>query len=184
MLPNILTLSRIFVIPVIVLCFYLESNNARYCAAILYTLACITDFLDGYLARQWHQISSFGKFCDPIADKVLVAMTLLMLAGRGVIEEFHLIAAGIILAREILVSGLRSYLGQIQKILPVTRFSKWKTGIQMLAIALMLLYFASNDQTVYKIGVTSLWIAAILTAITGYRYMRKGFKYIEFSPEK
>lgn len=184
MLPNILTLSRIFVIPIIVLCFYMQDSFARYCGALLYISACLTDFLDGYLARQWHQVSSFGKFCDPVADKVLVSMTLLMLAGCGIISGMHLIAAGIILAREVLVSGLRSYLGQIQKVLHVTKFSKWKTAIQMISISLLLFYFASNNALIEKLGIVTLWLAAILTAITGYRYMRKGFKYIEFTSEK
>ena len=184
MLPNILTLSRIFVIPIIVLCFFIENTKARYCAAILYVLACLTDFLDGYLARQWHQISSFGKFCDPVADKVLVSITLLMLAGFHVVSGIHLIAACVILAREVLVSGLRSYLGQIQKILPVTKYSKWKTAIQMVSISLLLVYFASEDSIVRFWGIISLWLAACLTGFTGYRYMRRGFKYIAFTDSK
>lgn len=184
MLPNILTLSRIFIIPIIVVCFYIDSTNAKYIGAILYILACVTDFLDGYLARQWHQISGFGKFCDPVADKVLVSITVFMIAGVGVIHGIHLIAAAVILAREILVSGLRSYLGQIQKVLPVTNFAKWKTAIQMCSIAALLLYIPSEVKLYYVLGIMLLWLAAILTTITGYWYLKNGFKYIEFSPHK
>ena len=180
MLPNLLTLSRIFISPLIVLCFYINDSSARYFAVWMYAFACVTDFLDGYLARQWHQVSNFGKFCDPVADKILVSITLLMLAGKDVIVGIDLIAACIILGREVLVSGLRSYLGQIQKVLPVTRFSKVKTGTQMTAIALLLLYFASNNSFYYFCGTLSLWLAALFTAITGYRYLKKGFRYIEF----
>ncbi len=184
LIPNILTLSRIFVIPAIVSCFFICDSFVRYIGASLYLCACFTDFLDGYLARQWEQVSSFGKFCDPVADKILVSIILLMLAGYGVLSGVHLIAAATILAREVMVSGLRSYLGQIQKVLPVTKFSKWKTAIQMAAIAVLMFYFASNNGTLYGCGLTLLWIASFLTVVTGYRYMKRGFKYIEFSAKK
>lgn len=174
MLPNLLTLSRILVIPIIMACFYFDGQSIKYIAATLYVCACITDFFDGYLARQWHQISDFGKIFDPIADKLLVAIVLLMLSGHGVVYGIHLIPSAVILAREILVSGLRSYLAQIQQIIPVTKFSKWKTFTQMLAISCLLFAYASENTNIFNLGLYSLWLSSIFTIITGYRYARKG----------
>ena len=180
MLPNLLTLSRIFIIPFIILCFYSNEEYAKWGAAVIYIFACITDFFDGYLARQWHQVSDFGKFFDPVADKLLVSIILLMLAGTGIVVGMHLIPAAIILAREILVSGLRSYLSQIQQIIPVTRFSKWKTATQMLAISLLLFYAANKNSVIGFFGFSTLWLASLFTIITGYRYLKKGFLLIKF----
>lgn len=180
MLPNLLTLSRIFVIPIIIACFYIEGSYAKWTATCIYIFACITDFFDGYLARQWHQVSDFGRFFDPVADKLLVSIVLLMLAGNGVVRGVHLVAAAIILAREILVSGLRSYLAQIQQRIPVTKFAKWKTATQMVAITLLIAYYASHNSLIGVIGIVSLWLASIFTIITGYRYLKKGFLMIKF----
>lgn len=158
----------------------MQGSYVKWLSASIYICACITDFFDGYLARQWHQVSDFGKFFDPVADKLLVSIILLMLAGTGVIRGIHLIPAAIILAREILVSGLRSYLGQIQQIIPVTKFSKWKTGTQMLAIALLMIYAANHNIVIGVMSVFTLWLASAFTIITGYRYLKKGFLLIKF----
>lgn len=155
-------------------CFYFNGQSVKYVAATLYVCACITDFFDGYLARQWHQISNFGKIFDPIADKLLVSIVLLMLSGSSEVNGIHLIPAAIILAREILVSGLRSYMAQIQQIIPVTRFAKWKTFAQMLAISCLLFSYASENLDIHNIGIYSLWLSAVFTIITGYRYVLRG----------
>ena len=119
-LPNMLTMSRIFAIPFIVLCFYIDSFWAHLSATVLFIIACLTDFFDGYFARQWKQVSAFGRFLDPVADKILVSSILLMLSGMGTISGVNLIAAVVILVREIIVSGLREFMAEMRMIIPVT----------------------------------------------------------------
>ena len=131
-IPNILTVSRIGAIPVVIGFLYLDTEAGNWLAFAAYTYACITDFFDGYLARAWHQQSAFGRFLDPIADKLLVAGILLMLVGAQTISSIHVLPAAIILCREILVSGLREFLAQAQVSMPVSLLAKWKTTIQML----------------------------------------------------
>lgn len=174
-IPNILTLSRIFSIPFIVACFYVDEFWAHLSAMLLFSAACITDFFDGYFARQWHQVSAFGRFLDPVADKLLVSTILLMLSGTGSIIGVHLIGACIILAREIIVSGLRQFMSEMQLRIPVTRFAKWKTATQMCSIFCLL--FASMFPEVSEIktlGIVSLWIAVFMTIFTGIRYLKFG----------
>ncbi len=139
-------------------------------------LAAITDFFDGYLARRWHQQSSLGRMLDPIADKVLVAIVLLVLCGDQILRGGHVWAAIIILAREVLVSGLREYLGQLSVSVPVTQIAKWKTAVQMVAIGLLIAGPAGDliVPGITTIGVAGLWIAAALTLYTGYDYFRAG----------
>ena len=129
--------------------------------------ACVTDWFDGYFARRYHQISRFGRFLDPIADKLLVAAALLMLVDRGPLHGVHVLAALIILAREILVSGLREFLAELRVGLPVSQLAKWKTGVQMVAIALLLVGDAA-DHILTVVGLWMIWAAALLTLITGY----------------
>ena len=176
-LPNILTLSRIAAIPLVVACFWLDRGWSQWLSMILFVAACVTDWFDGYFARRYHQISRFGRFLDPIADKLLVAAALLMLVNSGQLSGVHVLAALIILAREILVSGLREFLAELRVGLPVSQLAKWKTGAQMVAIAVLLLGDAVPP-FIGAIGLALIWIAAALTLITGYDYLRTGLRHM------
>lgn len=176
-LPNILTLSRIGLIPVLMIAFYMESNIGRAVAAAVFIVACLTDFLDGYVARLLSQTSKLGQFLDPVADKLLVASTLLLLAGFGKIHSVSLLPAIVILCREILVSGLRESLSDIHVNVPITTLAKWKTTIQMLAISCLLISDISSF-SLQPLGELFLWIAALLTLITGYDYLRAGIRHL------
>lgn len=185
-LPNMLTYARIVAVPMVVVCFFLEghlksSDFARWLALAIFLAASITDYFDGYLARAWQQTSNIGKMLDPIADKLLVSTCLLLLAADDDgIAGWSLWAAIIILCREILVSGLREYLAALKVSVPVTQLAKWKTTIQMVAIAFLLAgpagdkIFPFTTQT----GLVLLWIAAVVTLYTGYDYFRAGLKHI------
>jgi len=184
-LPNILTYARIIAVPLVVVCFFLEgrlqsSDAARWGALAIFAIASITDFLDGYLARIWQQTSTIGRMLDPIADKLLVSACLLLLAADGTIAGWSLWAAIIILCREILVSGLREYLAELKVSVPVSQLAKWKTTIQMIAIA-FLLAGPAGDEIVPFItifGIILLWIAALITLYTGWDYFRAGLKHV------
>jgi cardiolipin synthase (CMP-forming) len=170
-IPNILTYSRILVIPIIVLVFMIsDKHTANWLAAALFMYASITDFFDGYLARAWHANSNLGKFLDPIADKLLIATCLMMLVSE---DRANLLPSLAILCREILVSGLREFLADLRISVPVSTLAKYKTATQMLAIFLLLL---GGNFTEY--GNWLLWIAAFLTLITGYAYLRTGLKHL------
>lgn len=182
-LPNLLTLSRILVIPPMVAAFYLERNWANIIACLLFVGASLTDFFDGYLARTWKQQSDIGRFLDPVADKLLVAAAILMLVGFDRLEGLQVLAALVILCREILVSGLREFLAEIRVGMPVTKLAKWKTGIQMVAIALLLLGDSGPGWLHAEgVGALGLWIAAGLTLITGYDYLHDGLKHMTGAP--
>jgi cardiolipin synthase len=142
--------------------------------------AAITDFFDGYLARKWQQQSSLGRMLDPIADKVLVAVVLLVLAGSPILYGGHMWAAIIILSREVLVSGLREYLGELQVSVPVTKIAKWKTTVQLVAIGVLIAGPAGDKIIPYltEFGIALLWIAAGLTLYTGYDYFRAGLRHV------
>lgn len=170
-LPNILTFSRIMLIPVVVFAFFSDQPWGNWIAVLAFCSACITDFLDGYLARILSQSSRLGQCLDPVADKMLVVTTLILLAAFDRITRISFIPAVIILCREILVSGLREHLSSIKAILPVSNLAKWKTGVQMAAITLLLLTDLSPIN-LSMIGEVLLWIAAGLTLITGYSYLR------------
>lgn len=173
--PNIITISRIFSIPFIIACFYIDGFVAHLTATVLFVLACITDFFDGYFARQWKQVSAFGRFLDPVADKLLVSTILLMLSGSESIFGIHKVGACIILAREIIVSGLRQFMSEMQMIVPVTRFAKWKTIMQMFSISCLLCAAMFPEiKEIHKIGIISLWIAVLMTIFTGARYLKFG----------
>lgn len=174
-LPNLLTLSRIFSIPFIVLCFYFDGFFAHLTAAVLFVIACLTDFFDGYFARQRKQVSAFGRFLDPVADKILVASILLMLSGFGFISGVNLIAAVVILVREILVSGLREFMSEMRLIIHVTRYAKWKTAMQMVSITCLLSSAMFPKFIELKqAGIVFLWLATIMTLFTGARYLYFG----------
>jgi len=178
-LPNLLTLSRIAAIPLLLVLVYLDTPLFRWLALGGYAVACITDYFDGYLARHMNQISPLGRFLDPIADKLLVASLIVMLVATQQIAGLVMIPAIIILAREILVSGLREYLAEVKVSVPVTALAKWKTAIQMLALGVLIVGDAGPAELpVQLIGEVGLWIAGILTFVTGYDYMSRGIKHM------
>lgn len=180
-IPNVLTVSRILAIPVVLGFIMLGGPLGNWLAFSAYTYACITDFFDGYLARAWHQQSAFGRFLDPIADKLLVAGVLFMLVGVETISAVHILPAAVILCREILVSGLREFLAEARVGLPVSLLAKWKTTIQMLALGFLIVGAEGPDfgfATTWEIGIYGLWIAAVITIITGYDYLRAGLRHI------
>jgi cardiolipin synthase (CMP-forming) len=179
-LPNILTYGRIVAVPAVAGLLMYGGNNARWAALAIYIVAAITDFFDGYLARKWQQQSSLGRMLDPIADKVLVAVVLLVLSADGILNGGHRWAAIIILSREVLVSGLREYLGELQVSVPVTKIAKWKTTVQLLAIGFLIAGPAGDTITAHvtPIGIGLLWVAAGLTLYTGYDYFRAGIRHV------
>ena len=176
-LPNLLTISRIVVIPVIFLSIYIRSEAWAVLSAVLFIIASITDYLDGYLARSRNETSAFGRLLDPIADKLLVASALIVILAKPgmIVSSLSYIPVIVILCRELLVSGLREFLREVNVGMPVTRLAKWKTGFQMTALSMMLLkgvwYWGG-------IGEILLWIAGVLTFVTGYQYFQKSLDYI------
>lgn len=182
-IPNLLTLLRIWAIPVIVLTFFFNDPFWAWTGAVLFILAGITDYMDGYLARHLNQLSRFGRVLDPIADKLLVGAVLLMLAYSGRLGSWGILPAVVILCREILVSGLREFLAEIKVGCPVTRLAKWKTACQMTALPMLIV--ANPEHSGYLTvlffmgGMFALWGAALLTVMTGYDYWRSGKKHME-----
>lgn len=177
-LPNLLTISRIIVIPVIFLSLYISSFGWTMLIAVLFVIAAVTDYFDGYLARSRNETSAFGRLLDPIADKLLVASALVVILAKPdmVWSKLSYIPVFIILCREILVSGLREFLREVNVGLPVTRLAKWKTGFQMTALSMMLFH----GLWIWPyIGEFLLWIAAALTFITGYQYFQKSLDYVK-----
>ncbi|NVK19564.1 MAG: CDP-diacylglycerol--glycerol-3-phosphate 3-phosphatidyltransferase [Methylocystaceae bacterium] len=179
--PNILTASRILIIPILVGLYMVGAPEGNWMSFSLYVYACITDFFDGWLARKMDLQSALGKFMDPIADKLLIATLIVMLIGFGPIEGIHVLAAGVILVRELLVSGLREFLAETKISVPVTLLAKWKTTIQMLALGFLIVGDAGPYLWVAEtvtVGYVGLWIAALLTLLTGYDYLRTGLKHM------
>ncbi len=179
-LPNLLTYGRIAAVPAIVLLYYLEGNVGRWLALLIFIAASITDFLDGYLARVWQLQSAIGRMLDPIADKLLVATSLMLLVSDNTIGGWSLLAAIVILTREISVSGLREFLAELRVSVPVTRLAKWKTTMQMVAIGFLLAGPAGDELFPYTtyIGLLLLWISALVTLYTGYDYFRAGIQHL------
>jgi len=175
-IPNYLTIIRMLAIPIIVMSFYFDDSKfAHRLGGIVFAIASITDFFDGYLARKYNIVSSFGQMFDPIADKVLVGCVLIMLVKAGRADEVPCL---LILAREFVVAGLREFLAQVQVSVPVTRLAKIKTSIQMLAITMLILgSTGSGIESLDLIGHVFLWIAAVLTLVTGYSYLKASSKY-------
>lgn len=184
-LPNLLTLSRIAVIPLIFLSVYVNCCFFNYLAGILFIAASITDYYDGKLARDRGEVSAFGRLFDPIADKLLVATALVVfLAKPGVLHAVSYIPVFVILCRELLVSGLREFLREVNVGLPVTRLAKWKTGFQMTALSML---FFKGWFIWGGLGEILLWVAGALTFITGYQYFEQSLAYIRqdtSSPKK
>jgi len=198
-LPNILTYARIAAIPVVVGCVFAQSILdgplwLRWVALAVFIAAGVTDYLDGYYARIWDQQSAFGRMLDPIADKLLVASCLLMLAADNSIHGWTLWAAIVILCREILVSGLREYLAALRVSVPVTKLAKWKTTIQLVAIGFLLAGEAGDlaisiistqiGPLVTQTGLVLLWASAIFTIYTGYDYFRAGIHHLIAEDER
>ncbi len=184
-LPNILTYARIAAVPVVVGLLFWQSLMGgglwlRWVALAVFIAAAVTDFFDGYLARAWGQQSSLGRMLDPIADKLLVASCLLMLAAGTTIRGWALLAAIIILCREVLVSGLREYLAELRVGVPVTTLAKWKTFGQLIAIGFLIAGEAGEKVLPFtiEVGITLLWLAAILTLYTGWDYLRAGLRHM------
>ena len=182
-IPNILTIGRITIVPFFVLAFYLPGFYGDLTALILFVVASFTDFLDGMLARMLGEESKLGELLDPIADKIIVATALILLVMDGTIQDYEVIAAIIILTREILISGLREFLAKGQIKLPVSNLAKLKTVLQMISIALLLSGETGNkiinfqDYNAQTVGIVFLWLSAFLTLFTGYDYMRKGIDH-------
>jgi cardiolipin synthase len=176
-LPNVLTYGRIAAVPALVGClFFLKGDVARWSAFGLFVAAGITDWLDGYLARAWEQQSTLGRMLDPIADKLLVGAVLLMLVHDNTISGISIWAAIVILCREILVSGLREFLAELNVKVHVTQLAKWKTAAQLVALAVLLAGPAADKLVPGSslAGLLLLWVAAILTLWTGYDYLKAG----------
>ena len=177
-ISNILTLLRIAVIPIIVICIYMKEPYFGWIAFFLFCLASITDYFDGYIARLRNEITNFGTFLDPIADKLLVAAVILILTSKGVIKDWDTVPALIILLREITVSGLREYLAGIKVSIPVSRIAKLKTFLQLSALAILILSESPVDLTlILYLGKFFLWLAGILTLYTAYDYVKGSMKH-------
>lgn len=194
-LPNLLTLSRIFTVPILVALLWWPNWQAGYGMAFaVYCLMGITDYFDGYLARAQGAVSRLGIFLDPIADKIMVAAVILVLTAQGVLRgpyvgDMHVIAGLIILLREMAVSGLREFLGGLQVSVPVSRLAKWKTTFQLVSLGALILGKALPGWNVvlggltmnlpHTVGLTTLWAAAVLTLVTGWDYLRVGLKHMD-----
>ena len=179
-LPNILTALRILILPVIIGLFFIPEAWAAWTALALYIVASVTDFLDGHLARKMDIVSPLGTFLDPIADKIFIGALLIVLVGFDRIDGLWQIAAIIILSRELLVSGLREFLGPLNVQLPVSKLAKWKTTLQMVALGFLVIGDYGNNvlPNTLEIGQWGLAIAAALTVITGWSYLKAGLKHI------
>lgn len=185
-LPNLLTLSRILAVPILVFLLWRPSPVDYAVTFVLYCVVGVTDYLDGYLARAQGLTSRLGQFLDPIADKIMVAAVLIMLISSRrsnpvpEIASLNIIAALVILLREIIVSGLREYLAGLQVSVPVSALAKWKTTAQLVALGALILGGAVPEMPwVHDVGIACLWIAAALTLISGYDYLRTGLKHMD-----
>jgi len=185
-IPNLLTLSRIFAVPILVFLLWRPSPVDYAITFVLYVIVGITDYFDGYLARAQGLTSRLGQFLDPIADKIMVVAVLIMLISSRKanpipeVEGFHIIAALVILLRELIVSGLREFLAPLNVSMPVSRLAKWKTAFQMIALGALILGGALPHMPwVHQVGLFSLWAAAALTMITGYDYLRVGIRHMD-----
>ncbi|MGF1620836.1 MAG: CDP-diacylglycerol--glycerol-3-phosphate 3-phosphatidyltransferase [Rhodomicrobiaceae bacterium] len=181
-LPNLLTYARLVAVPLLVaVMFFIEGEFGRWLAFVIFVMAAVTDFFDGYFARIWDQQSALGRMLDPIADKLIVGAVLLMLVADNSIEGWSVWAALIILSREILVSGLREFLAELNVRVAVSRLAKWKTTVQMVALSALLIGDAANpicNCQAVNIGLGLLWAAAVLTLYTGFDYFRAGLKHV------
>jgi cardiolipin synthase len=179
-LANRLTLSRILIIPLILLLLVIPHGWAAWLALFLFGTAGITDWLDGYLARRDGEVSRLGQFLDPIADKLLVSAVILLLVYNKQIDGFTVLPAVIILLREVAVSGLREFLAEVRVSMPVSKLAKWKTAIQIFALGFLIVgRYAPDFIPSTSIGDIGLWIAGILTVITAWDYWRLSEKHFD-----
>jgi len=178
-IPNIITFIRIFLIPIILYLLFSENPKIVLIAGLLFIVSSVSDYFDGYLARTLNQSSKLGTLLDPIADKLLIASVIVVLVDTGVISNIHVVPAIIILLREIAISGLREFLAKLNTDMPVSKLAKYKTTFQMVSLSILIisLGFELND-LLWNIGLITLWIAAIITLLSGYNYMVKGLKHI------
>ena len=189
-IPNILTIGRIIIVPFFVISFFLPGFYGEIIPFLLFILASFTDFLDGLLARLYKEESKLGELLDPIADKIIVSAALILLVMNRTIQNYEVIAAIIILTREILISGLREFLADVQVKIPVSSLASGKTFIQMFSIAILLTGETGNkivnfeDYNAQTVGIILLWLSAFLTLYTGYDYVRKGIEHIISEDEK
>ena len=189
-MPNILTIGRIIIVPFFVISFFLPGFYGEIIPFLLFILASFTDFLDGLLARLYKEESKLGELLDPIADKIIVSTALILLVMNETIQNYEVIAAIIILTREILISGLREFLAEVQVKIPVSSLAKGKTFIQMFSIAILLTGETGNkiinfeDYNAQTVGIILLWLSAFLTLYTGYDYVRKGIEHVISEDEK
>ena len=189
-IPNILTIGRIIIVPFFVISFFLPGFYGEIIPFLLFILASFTDFLDGLLARLYKEESKLGELLDPIADKIIVSAALILLVMNGTVQNYEVIAAIIILTREILISGLRELLAEVQIKIPVSSLAKGKTFIQMFSIAILLTGETGNkiinfeDYNAQTVGIILLWLSAFLTLYTGYDYVRKGIEHVISEDEK
>ena len=189
-IPNYLTIGRIIIVPILVVSFYLPGFYGDIIPLTLFIIASFTDFLDGLLARMYKEESKLGELLDPIADKIIVATALILLVMDGTIKNYEVVAAIIILTREILISGLREFLAKGKINLPVSSLAKAKTFLQMIAISVLLTGETGNkiinfqDYNAQTIGIILLWLSAFLTLYTGYEYLRKGIDHAISEDEK
>ena len=189
-IPNYLTIGRIIIVPIFVISFYLPGFYGDVIPFSLFIVAAFTDFLDGLLARMFKEESKLGELLDPIADKIIVAAALILLVMNGTVKNYEVIAAIIILTREILISGLREFLAIGRIKLPVSNLAKYKTFLQMFSISILLTGETGNkiinfqDYNAQTIGIILLWLSAFLTLYTGYEYLRKGIDHAISEDEK
>ena len=172
-ISNQITIARVLLIPLFALAFYLPGHQGHLLSAALFALASVTDWLDGYLARKRDEVTAFGRFLDPVADKLLVATALVLLAADG--RSPPLLAA-IIIGREIVISALREWLAQADTVMHVSLLGKWKTAVQMAAIISLLYHDPMGTVDVHLVGITLLWLAATLTLWSAYEYLRQAWK--------
>ena len=165
--------------PIILYLLFSENPNIVLIAGLLFIVSSVSDYFDGYLARTLNQSSKLGTLLDPIADKLLIASVIVVLVDTGVISNIHVVPAIIILLREIAISGLREFLAKLNTDMPVSKLAKYKTTFQMVSLSILIisLGFELND-LLWNIGLITLWIAAIITLLSGYNYMVKGLKHI------
>ena len=181
MLPNLanaLTISRILIIPIILILIYMKGPLSGWIAFTLFCLAGVTDYFDGYIARIRKEITNLGTFLDPIADKLLISSVILILTSKETISDYEIIPALIILVREITVSGLREFLATIKVSFPVSKIAKFKTALQLVALGILILSESGITAIpILMLGKIALWAAGILTLYTGYDYLKSGLKH-------
>lgn len=180
-LPNLLTIGRLLSLPLLVAMMLLDSVWAAWAALAIYTLGCLTDWLDGYIARKFRMESAFGKFLDPVADKVFVATVLIALQANGHLPWWGCIPVILILCREFLVSGLREFFGPRNITFPVSNLAKWKTTIQMFSLGFLIM--GEHGEAVYPLNIETGYVlllaATILTLMTGWSYLKEGAKHFD-----